>query len=189
MKYAIKNKRKIVQAYCLGQETEMERLLIKLHRIRLLPDGRYELMSRESKNGAGQKAAEGDYFKVEYADGIYYPYPNDRAYFLNNHTHLENDLYEQKAVPLAIWQWGDPPCDVMEYLLAQKMLKLDHGDTSRFFNAFLYGADLSAPQDATVVFYDIFRDASGKITDVVFNFVVKDVFENSYTICREESGM
>ena len=62
MKYAVKNKRKIVKAYCLGEGSEVEQLLIRQERIRLLPDGAYELMSQEAKNGAGQRAVAGDYF-------------------------------------------------------------------------------------------------------------------------------
>ena len=161
----------------------MEQLLIRQERIRLLPDGDYELMSQEAKNGVGQRAEAGDYFKVDDIDGVYYPYPNSREYFLNNHIHLEGDTYEQKAVPLVIWQWGDGPCDAIEYLLERGILKLNYEDPDRFFNAFLWGADLSAARDATVVFYDILRDADGAVTDVSFNFVVKDEFERSYTVC------
>lgn len=186
MRYAVKNKGKIVNAYCLGQGSEMEKLLIRLDRIRLLLDGAYELMSQEAKNGVGERAEAGDYFKVDLVDGVYFPYPNSRAYFLKNHTHIEGDRYEQKVVPLAIWQWGDEPCDAVAYLLETGKLRLDHEDEERFFNAFLWGADLSAARDATVIFYDIFRDASGAVTDVSFNFVVKEEFERSYTICTEE---
>ncbi len=187
MKYAVKNKQKIVNAYCLGEKSEMEQLLIGLGRIRLLPDGAYELMSQEAKNGIGQRAEAGDYFKVNNVDGVYYPYPNSRVYFLSNHTQLEGDTYEQKTAPLAIWQWGDAPCDAIAYLLEQGKLRLDHENRDRFFNAFLWGADLSAAQDATVVFYDIFRDASGAITDISFNFVGKEEFERNYTICPVEN--
>ena len=185
MKYAVKNKRKIVKAYCLGEGSEVEQLLIRQERIRLLPAGAYELMSQEAKNGGGQRAVAGDYFKVDDIDGVYYPYPNSREYFLNNHIHLEGDTYEQKAVPLVIWQWGDGPCDAIEYLLEQGILTLNHEDPDRFFNAFLWGADLSAARDATVVFYDILRDADGAVTDVSFNFVAKEEFERSYTVCPE----
>lgn len=185
MKYAIKNKRNIVRAYCLGEGSDMEQMLLRLDRIRLLPDGGYELMSQESKNGAGQRAEAGDYFKVDDVDGVYYPYPNSREYFLNNHTHVEGETYEQKARPLAIWQWGDGPCDAIDYLLEQGKLTLNHADPERFFNAFLWGADLSAARDATVVFYDILRDADGAVTDVSFNFVVKEEFDRSYTLCPE----
>lgn len=188
MRYAVKNKRKIVNAYCLGGKSEMEQRLIGLGRIRLLPDGAYELMSQEAKNGVGQRAEPGDYFKVDEVDGVYYPYPNSREYFLNNHTHLEGDAYEQKAVPLAIWQWGDAPCDAIEYLLKEKKMTLNQEDPERFFNAFLWGADLSAAQDSTVVFYDIFRDDNGAVTDVSFNFVVKEEFDRSYTICTDEKN-
>lgn len=185
MKYAVKSKGNIVKAYCLGEHSEMEQLLIRLGRIRLLPDGAYELMSQESKNGSGQRAEAGDYFKVDHVGGVYFPYPNSRAYFLNNHTHVEGDVYEQKAVPRAIWQWGDGPCDAIGYLLERGKLTLNHEDPERFFNAFLWGTDLSAARDATVIFYDIIRDTTGTITDVSFNFVVKEEFERSYTLCME----
>ena len=187
MKYAVKNKRKTVNAYCLGQGSHMEHLLVRLGRIRLLPDGAYELMSQEAKNGTGQRAEAGDYFKVDEVGGVYYPYPNSRAYFMENHTHIEGDTYEQKAHPLAFWQWGDGPNDAIEYLLEQKKLTLNHEDPERFFNAFLWGADLSAAKDAAVVFYDITRDASGAVTDVSFNFVVKEEFDRCYTICPEQA--
>ena len=188
MKYAIKNKGNIVKAYCLGEGSEMEQLLIRLGRIHRLPDGAYALMSQEAKNGTGQHAEAGDYFKVDFVDGVYFPYPNDRTYFLKNHTHLGGDTYEQKVFPLAVWQWGDDPCDAIEYLLEQGKLTLNQEDPERFFNAFLWGADLSAARDATVIFYSITRNASGIITDVSFNFVVKEEFDRSYTICRENAG-
>lgn len=186
MKYAIKNKRNIVKAYCLGQGSEMERLLMELDRIRLLSDGTYELMSLAAKNGVGQRAEEGDYFKVAEVDGVYYPYPNSRTFFLSNHVQVEDDTYEQKVIPLAIWQWGDESCDAIAYLLENGKLMLNHADKERFFNAFLWGAELSAAQDATVVFYKIIRGSSGEILDIDFNFVVKDVFERSYTLCQEK---
>ena len=187
MRYAVKNKGKIVNAYCLGQGSGMEQFLLELGRIRRLPDGGYELMSQEAKNGVGQRAEAGDYFKVAQVDGAYFPYPNSRAYFLDNHTHLEGDCYEQKVLPLAIWQWGDGPFDAVDHLLETGKLTLDHGEETRFFNAFLWGAALSAARDATVVFYDIVRDASGAVEDVSFNFVAKEEFERSYTVCTEQA--
>ena len=182
MRYAVKNKGKIVNAYCLGQGSGMEQELIRLGRIRRLPDGGYELMSQEAKNGAGQRAEAGDYFKVDVVDGVYFPYPNSRAFFLENHTHVEGDTYAQKAVPRGIWQWGDELCDALGYLLERGKLRLDPGAPEHFFNAFLWGAELSAPRDATVVFYEILRDGSGTVTDVTFNFVVKEAFESEYTV-------
>lgn len=161
----------------------MERLLLRLGRILPEPDGGYRLMSQEAKNGTGQRAEPGDYFKVDLIDGVYYPYPNSRAFFLENHTHLTGDTYRQKPIPLAVWQWGDEPGDVITYLLDGGLLTLNPADENRFFNAFLWGAELSAARDATVVFYDIRRNASGAVTDVRFNFVAKDEFERGYTIC------
>jgi hypothetical protein len=70
----------------------------------------------------------------------------------------------------------------MEYLLALGRLTLNYEDKDRFFNAFLWGADLSAAQNATIVFYDIIRDAHDTIIDISFNFVAKNEFERDYTI-------
>ena len=84
MRYAIKSKKKIVQAYPLGQGHPMETALIEEGAIRLLPDGSYALFSQEAVNGQGQIAYAGDYFKVDTIDGRHYPYPNDREFFLSN---------------------------------------------------------------------------------------------------------
>ena len=73
--------RKIVKAYCLGENSEMERQLIQEGAIRKHADGHYELFSLEAKDGQGQTAQPGDYFKVDTLDGKHYPYPNDRKFF------------------------------------------------------------------------------------------------------------
>ena len=43
-------------------------------------------------------------------------------------------------------------------------------------------ADLSAAQDATLIFYSVDRDADGTITDISFNFVAKPEFDARYTL-------
>ena len=169
MKYAVKSKKKIVKAYPLGAGHPMEAQLVEEGAIRRLPDGRYELFSQEAVNGHGEIACAGDYFKVDTVDGRHFPYPNSREYFVANHTHLG----------------GDEPLEEVRWLVDTGRLTLKPGDPSHFFNAFLWGADLSAAADATLIFYSVDRDADGAITDASFNFVAKHEFEAGYVIIEE----
>ena len=182
MKYAVKSKKKIVTAYPLGAGHPMEETLLREGAILRLSDGSYELFSQEAVNGHGQCAQAGDYFKVDTVAGRHYPYPNSREYFLSNHTHLTGDEYEQVNKPLLIWQSSDEPTEEVRWLVDTGRLTLKPQEPDRFFNAFLWGADLSAAADATLLFYSVDRDASGAITDINFNFVAKPEFEASYTI-------
>lgn len=185
MKYAVKSKKKIVKAYPLGAGHPMEALLIEEGAIQRLPDGSYALFSQEAVNGQGQLAQAGDFFKVDTIDGHHYPYPNSREYFLDNHIHLGGDEYEQINKPLLIWQRGDALFEEVRWLVDTGRLTLKPQDPAHFFNAFLWGADLSAADDATMVFYGVDRDENGCITDINFNFVARPEFEASYTILGE----
>ena len=182
MKYAVKSKKKIVTAYPLGAGHPMEQALIEEGAIRRREDGSYELFSQEAVNGQGQVAYAGDYFKVDTVDGRHFPYPNSREYFVANHTHIGGDEYEQANKPLMIWQVGDEMLPEVQWLTETGRLTLKPQEPSHYFNAFLWGADLSAAQDATLIFYSVDRDADGAITDISFNFVAKPEFDASYTI-------
>ncbi len=182
VKYAVKAKKKIVTAYPLGAGHPMEQVLLEEGAIRLHSDGHYELFSQEAVNGSGQIALAGDYFKVDTVNGRHYPYPNSREFFLENHIHLQGDEYEQKAKPLMIWQYGDEKPQALVWLLDNKRLTLNEQDAQHYFNAFLWGADLSAARDATLIFYSVDKNSEGVITDVSFNFVAKPEFEASYVI-------
>ena len=182
MKKAIKNKRKIVKAYPLGANHPMEAALIREGAIRLHDDGSYELFSQEAVNGKGQIAYPGDYFKFDTIDGRHFPYPNKREFFLENHIPIGGDEYEQKNKPLQIWQSADEMPDAVRWLVDQGRLTLKPEDPAHFFNAFLWGADLSAASDATLVFYSVDRDENGAITGADFNFVAKPEFDEGYTI-------
>ena len=163
----------------------METALIEEGAIRLLPDGSYALFSQEAVNGQGQIAHAGDYFKGDTLDGRHYPYPNDRDFFLSNHVHLSGDESEQRNKPLLIWQAADELCEEVRWLVDTGRLTLKPQEPDRFFNAFLWGADLSAAADATLLFYSVDRDETGAITDISFNFVAKPEFDASYAIVQE----
>lgn len=181
MNYARK-KRKTVTAYELGARSPKEEQLIREGTIRCLPDGRYALFSQEAVNGTGETAQPGDFFKVDVIGGRNYPYPNSRSYFEANHRHIQGDQYEQLEKTVAVWQNGDGPCEELEFLLRTGRLTLNPEDSERYFNAVLFGAPLSAPRDAAVVFYRVDRDSRGRITDIEFNFVAHREFARDYIL-------
>ena len=186
MRYACKTKKKRVKAYCLGTGSEMETLLLQEGTIRLREDGQYELFSQEAVHGGsgiGQIARAGDYFKVDTIEGRHYPYPNSREFFQENHTHLEGDWYEQKSKPVAFWQVTDPLCEEISYLLETKKLLRNPENPAHYFQAVLWGSQLSAAKDATIIFYEIDRNETGKIEDIRFNFVTAADFNERYEIC------
>ena len=184
MRYAIKNRGKPVRAYELGAGTEMERFLIEEGAIRREPGGSYRLFSQEAVNGEGQIAQKGDYFKVDTVDGRHYPYPNKRDWFLENHTPLGEDLYEQCVSPMPIWTKDDPSCDVIDCLLASGRLRLNPQDSERYYNAQLWGSPLCAAEDAVIVFHKLERNEDGTIRQLSFNFVERKIFERDYTVCE-----
>ena len=173
----IKKEGKKVQAYRLGDANKTLEKLMEEGKIRPLSDGEYEVFSQESINGTGQLAKEGDYIKI---DSSGYPYPNKREFFLTHHKLVKGDCYEQIPKPLWAWTIEEPMCREIEFLTAHKGLRLCPETPDKYFNAFLWGAMLSAPRDATLVFYEIQRDDAGEITNAEFNFVAKIEFEQIY---------
>lgn len=182
MRYAKKNNGKIVKAYELGANSEMEKILITEGTIRKAEDGSYTLFSQEAVNGQGEHAQSGDFFKVDEINGKHYPYPNNRIWFLKNHRHLNGDEYEQISIPVMIWERTDPMCEEIEYLLNSGRLIIDAEEKKHYYNAFIWGAMLSAADDAVVVLYSTARDEQGNISDVVFNFVDRKSFERDYDV-------
>lgn len=181
MRYAVKLQGKRVRAWELGAGSSAETEMIRAGKIRRNGES-YELFSREAVNGQGQKARKGDYFKL---DGDGYPYPNAREWFHANHRPIQGDEYEQMPKPLAIWGVEDGDSELIHWLTDGGRLSIREDDEAKYFNARLWGADLSAGKDATVVFYSVDRDENGGISDISFNFVAREEFERTYTVCGE----
>lgn len=184
MRYAIKSKKKITKAYCLGAGSDMEAMLIEEGAIKKNPDGTYELFSQEAVSGTGEIANAGDYFKVDSVEGHHYPYPNSKDFFEENHIHVSGDVYEQKGKPLAFWQSSDPMSEEIRYLIENGKLILKTEDPEHYFNAFLRGTELSAAKDAAVILYSTDRNKTGEIMGISFNFVIAKEFKENYEICE-----
>ena len=178
----IKKEGKRVKAYRLGDESpvldDLERRGLLLRR----NDGAWEIFSREAVNGSGQLAKTGDYLKLD-GDGC--PYPNDAAFFAENHRPLGGDEYEQLPKPLEAWTAREPVSDAVRFLMAEKGLVLDPDRPDRYFTAPLWGTLESAAEDAVVVFYRVDRDGEGRVTDAEFNFVARSEFERSYRVLED----
>ncbi|MBO5784761.1 MAG: hypothetical protein J6R05_01675, partial [Bacteroidaceae bacterium] len=183
MTKVIKNKGKSILAYRLGTPSNVIEQLIREQRIVPLDNGSFEIFSREVVEGGsehGQLARSGDYIKVDSAG---FPYPNDAAFFVENHRHISGDEYEQIPKPLDAWTAEQPMCSEVEYLIREKGLVLNESDSACYFSAPLWGTVEMAAKDAVLVFYSIDRAEDGTIRDADFNFVARDEFDKTYRFC------
>lgn len=175
----IKTRGKEVEAYVLGENSDLEDQMLKDGRIRKTEEG-YELFSQESKGEKGQVAQEGDYFKV---DSRGYPYPNSREWFEENHRHISEDLYEQVPKELDSWERGEPVTEEIRFLLDEGKLKLNEDEPEKYFEAFLWGTLLQSADDSLVIIYSVDRNEEGEILDIDFNFITRREFEKTYKYC------
>lgn len=166
----------------LGEDSPLERELIRNGSVRRRPGSSYEVFSRESGREKGELAEAGDFVKVDRGG---WPYPVRSGDFLAEHR-LRDGEWIQIPRPLEAWEPGQPMSDAVLWALEHGRLRLDESDHERFFQARLWGADLSAPRDAVLVFYRIQRDPSGQILDLNFNFVVREEFLRTYQIAENE---
>lgn len=183
----IKKHGKTIRAYRLGDSSPAIDELIESGKIVPLPDGKYEVMSQESVlggSGHGQIACAGDYVKVD-TDG--FPYPNSAEFFETRHTLIRGDEYEQKPVPMSAWNIKEPMCPEIEFLQKEKGLMINREDFSHTFTAPLWGTIESAPGDSTIVFYSITFSENHEVIDAEFNFVVREVFDDTYSMLSDTS--
>lgn len=179
----IKKAGKRVPAYELGTRNEALDRLMAEGKILPLGDGRYRVMSEEAfrgGSGEGEVVRAGDFVKMTDSG---FPYPNQRDFFLKNHRRVEGDEYVQIPLPLSAWELGQPMGEEMEFLVRHKGLAIDPDDPEGCFSALLWGTREAAPRDAVIVFYSITRDPGGRITDIDFNFIVREEFEKFYDRC------
>ena len=174
-----KKKALIVQAYRLGDKSSVIDKMIMEGKIKPKENGSFEVFSQEAKDGTGEIAHAGDYIKL---DSSGKPYPNSAEFFEKNHRHLAREFYEQKSKVFPVWMAGDDMCPEIKFLIEHKQLTFHEEDPEKYFQAPLWGADLSAAEDAVIVFYSIERDGSGEIRDAEFNFVVRDEFDKTYEL-------
>ena len=188
----VKKKGAIIRAYELGTDSKMERELLREGVIKREADGTYRLRSVETREGPGEAAKSGDYFKVEERDGKLYCYPNERSWFLRNHRNIRGDEFEQLPIPREVWQKGEPLSPEMQFLIQSGWLKIKETEPERYYQAFLWNTYVSAAEDAVVVFYSVIRDPAGEICTIDFGFVDRTAFQRDYTPfmpeCDEPGG-
>lgn len=180
----VKKSGKHIKAYRLeqGRQCPAVEALIREGKIRPQADGSFEVLSQEAVQGGsnvGQRAQAGDYIKVDSAG---FPYPNDAAYFAQNHRALGGDEYEQIPQPLDAWTADQPMCSEVAFLMQKKELVLHEEAPDHYFTAPLWGTLEAAAHNAVLVFYSIDRAPDGRITDASFNFVERTEFDKTYDI-------
>lgn len=173
----VRKKSEVVYACQLGAGSGMEKEMIAEGKIRLMPDGNFELFSQEAVFGHGEMARPGDYFKI---DNNGYPYPNQKKWFEENHRRLGADRYLQISKPLDAWEAGDDISEEIQFLLDTHKMTLHPDDEAHYFRAFLWGAPLAAAKNAIVILYRVDRDENGIITDISFNFIERNEFTKTY---------
>ena len=167
-----------VRACCLGENSPLEQELLRAGSLRRLADGGYEVFSREAADGKGERAEAGDFVKLDSAS---LPYPNTRALFLANHV-LRDGRYVQTPQILEAWDLSMPVPEEIRFLLDSGRLCIDESDPTRTFRAELWGAPLSAPRDAAVLYHKVCRGPDGRVESVSFRFVAREEFEKSYRV-------
>ena len=141
-------------------------------------NGTFEIKTREACE-KGEIALAGDFVKID-PEGA--AYPNKRDFFLQNHRHIFDDVYEQIPQPVFAWTVADGVCEEIFILMDQKGLRLNEKNLKQYFSAPLWGTVETAPEDSVILFYSISRDTSGAIIDADFNFVCRSAFEDQYII-------
>lgn len=198
-----KKQGKEVEAWELGENSEIEKQMIEQEKIEFI-DGNYYLVSTEIAEARknfinenkealsleeleikakelirGEEAQKGDFFKI---DGLGNPYPNEREWFLSNHKEVCGDTYEQIPKALEAYKEGDGVNDAIDFLVENKLLTINKYNPDNHYEAILWGSKESANKDATIVFYGVDRDKEGKVTAVDFNFVEASEFKRTYDV-------
>ncbi len=182
MRKAIKKRGKIVQAYRLDDNQHpVIKKLIDEGKVKVMPDGTYQIFSQEAINGDGQVVSSKQYYIRIDSTGA--PYPNSAEYVKRNLKHIQGDDYEQVPKPVNVWHFGDEMCEELDFLVQHKGLIIDEKSNDKYYTAPLWGTKLSAGKNAYIVFYKISRDEKSNILDVDFNFVESNEFMKTYSWC------
>lgn len=182
MYQVMKKQGKRIRAYRLGTRRAALEQLIRDGKIAVLPDGRYEVFSREavlSGSGHGQIAEHGDWVRID-CDGNPYPAKND--WFQANMKPVGADEYEQRQKALWAWSADQKMCPEIAFLIRKKGLTLNENNPEKYFYAILWGNPEAAAKDAVLVFYSIAYAPDGTILDAEYNFVERDIFLQTYDV-------
>ena len=166
----------MVQAYQLGKPHPVIDQLIHQGLIKPIDETHFEVFSQESRT-KGEIATIGDYIKCDHSN---HPYPNNIDYFLSHFDHIKDDTYQTKPVIMDAWDYHEPPCQEIDFLIHHKGLTI-HQDQDDYYSAPLRGTTEYAKKDSVIVFYHIERSGTS-IKDIDFNFVARDEFVRLYEI-------
>ena len=178
----ITKKPNVFSAWRLGDNTEAEQQMINEGKI-IVHEDRFELFSQETKGkSTGETAYAGDYFKI---DSSGYPYPNGRERFERVNICVGENLYREKPATYQTWEVADGMCPEIAYLVEKGLLRIDEDNEEAYFNATLWGADLSAAKNAHIVVYSVEYREDGEVEKIDFNLVADQQFRETYDFVEE----
>ena len=73
-------------------------------------------------------------------------------------------------------------CPEIAFLVEKKGLIIDETSSDRRYIAELWGTTEVAARDAMIVFYSVFYDEAGNITDCDWNFVERGEYDRTYSV-------
>ena len=74
-------------------------------------------------------------------------------------------------------------CKEVSFLIREKGLVLDETNPDNYYSAVLWGTKEAAAKDAVLVFYNISYNDDGSVRDAEFNFVKREEFDKTYSVC------
>lgn len=189
LKKAAKKEKAIVKAYCLGEENPVLDDMEEKGLIRKDEGDIWRIFSQEATDG--ELAHNGDYIKI---DSKGRPYPNSRAFFMENHRRLSENGDEYEQIPKARYVWslsfGDEMCSEIQFLIEHKELTINEQDEKQYFRAPLWGDMQTTPKDSVIMLDEVKYgepDETGKreVMDAVFWFVAFDEFQRTYQLLTD----
>lgn len=175
---------KRIQAWRLGQNSKMERMLRAEGKI-LQENGTYRLFSLEAVragSGVGEEANVGDWFRVEKRNGERFPYPLTAEYFADHYRQVQSARGDEfEPIPKILDAWfadDESPDEEVRYLLDTGKLSV----TDDSLVALNWGTTLVAPRKGSaVIFYSVKRLSNGELF-IDFNLVDAAAFRRDYDI-------
>ena len=170
----VRKKPGLVMAFRLGCENPLEQYFIKLGKLRKNKDA-YEVLTKETRGGRGQIADKNSFIKIDKDEDIY---PVKAWDFEKNHKNLSANIYLEASKVRKAFRSDDLDGQIITYLRDKGFLEITD-DPDKYFKAKIDSFIVYGKKDDYLLIYSEDKKGPCKYD---FNFVDKEVFENTYEI-------
>ncbi len=170
----VRKKPGLVMAFSLGSENPFEDYFIDLGKLRKNKDS-YEVFSKETRGGRGQKADIGDFIKIDKQEDIY---PVKAWDFEKNHKIISANIYLEASKVRKAFRASDLDGEIISYLMNKGFLQI-LGDPDQYYMARVGSGLVYGRKDDYLLIYSEDMEGTCKYD---FNFVDKEVFEKTYEV-------